>query len=139
MAQNHPLYCKAQGGERVTEQAKERERGKIERELRAIAFANAADYLEVLDSSQEDRWVRMKPTAALRRGQRAALASVKEGKNGVELKLKDSLKALELLCKLYGLLPGDKKPPGQGSLQELLEGLRELEEPVPDEEECDEL
>lgn len=119
----------------------ERERRKVEQELRRIAFANAADYVEVLECPQEGRLVRTIPTERLKDKQRAALAAIKESKGGVEVKLKDSLKALELLCKLNGLLGAEKKTEGgQGSFEELLEGLRELDPPPePDEEGDDDL
>lgn len=119
----------------------ERERRRVERELKKIAYANAADYVEILENPQEGRLVKTVATAKLGGGRLSALAAVKEGKNGVEIKLKDSLKALELLCKLNGLLSPEKKDNGgQNSLEELLEGLRELENsPTEDEEEEDDL
>ncbi|MEG0752648.1 MAG: hypothetical protein RR461_02355 [Angelakisella sp.] len=43
---------------------------------------------------------------------------------GMEVKLKDSIKALELLCKLHGFLGADKKESDTGQLDELIEGLR---------------
>lgn len=123
----------------MTQPKNDRERSRIERELRQIAFANAADYVEILDSPDEGRLVRVLPSSGIKARQLAALAVIKEGKNGVEIKLKDSLKALELLCKLRGLLVTDKKQSGGDNLEELLEGLRELDSPLLDEEENDDL
>lgn len=121
------------------QQVAERQRRKIERELKHIAFANAADYVEVMDEPDEaGRWVRVVATARLKATSLCAIAAIKESKNGVEIKLKDSIKALELLCKLYGLPGAEKKQGGQDSLSELLEGLKELNEPdgvQPDDEE----
>lgn len=116
-----------------------KERKRVERELTQIAFANAADYMEVLESPQEGRLVRLTPTTGMSQKKRAALAGIKEGKSGVEVKLKDALKALELLCKLNGHFGEAKQPPGEGSMEELLEGLKELDKPAATEEEEDDL
>ena len=60
-------------------------------ELAAIAFARATDYAEV----RKDRVI-IKDTADLTEDQIKAIAGIKEGKFGIELKLNDKEKALEL-------------------------------------------
>ena len=68
-------------------------------ELSAIAFAKATDYVEVDD----DGSVKIKPTAELTEEQKKAIASIKEGANGIEIKLVDKTKALEMLSRHLGL------------------------------------
>lgn len=68
-------------------------------ELSAIAFAKATDYVEVDD----DGAVKIKATASLTDEQKKAIAGIKEGANGVEVKLVDKTKALEMLSRHLGL------------------------------------
>ncbi len=67
-------------------------------ELAAIAFARATDYAEV----KQDRVI-IKDTADLTENQIKAIAGIKEGKFGIELKLNDKEKALELLGRHLGM------------------------------------
>ena len=67
-------------------------------ELAAIAFARATDYAEV----RKDRVI-IKDTADLTEDQIKAIAGIKEGKFGIELKLNDKEKALELLGRHLGM------------------------------------
>ena len=105
----------------------QRQRQRIETELKRIAFANAADYLELVEDKDGDQRVRIKEPGRLRPAQRSALAMLKEGRAGVELQLKNPLKALELLCKLYGLFGSGGEEKDSGQLQTLMEGLRQLD------------
>ena len=68
-------------------------------ELSAIAFAKATDYVDV----DEDGAVKIKPTAGLTEEQKKAIAGIKEGANGIEIKLVDKTKALEMLSRHLGL------------------------------------
>lgn len=68
-------------------------------ELSAIAFAKATDYVEIDD----DGAVKIKATASLTDEQKKAIAGIKEGANGVEVKLVDKTKALEMLSRHLGL------------------------------------
>lgn len=68
-------------------------------ELSAIAFAKATDYMEV----GKDGLVKIKPTAELTDEQKKAIAGIKEGANGIEIKLTDKTKALEMLSRHLGL------------------------------------
>lgn len=67
-------------------------------ELAAIAFARATDYAEVKDDQ-----VIIKDTAGLSENQIKAIAGIKQGKFGIELKLNDKEKALELLGRHLGM------------------------------------
>ena len=65
--------------------------------LRAIAFSDFTEYIWI-----EDGEVRVKDSARLTEGQRAAIAGIKDTGKGVEIKLHDKQKALELLVKYLG-------------------------------------
>lgn len=71
------------------------------RELEAIAFARATDYLQVADGA-----LTLRDTGELSRQQQAAIASMEKTSTGVKLKFYDKLKALELLGKALGLFEG---------------------------------
>lgn len=90
-------------------------------ELSAIAFAKATDYVEVDDNGI----VRIKPTAELTDEQKKAIASIKEGANGIEIKLTDKTKALEMLSRHLGLF-NDKLNVNVEAI-EIIEDIGELE------------
>ena len=81
------------------------------RELARIAFADATDYahVEMRTHTKEDgtevtyQVVALKETSDLTTDQRAAIAGIKQGANGIEVKLCDKLKALELLGRHIGM------------------------------------
>ena len=66
--------------------------------LRAIAFSDFTDYIQI-----EDGAVRVRDTRLLSPAQRCAIAGIKDSGKGVEIKLHDKQKALELLVKFLGL------------------------------------
>ncbi len=66
--------------------------------LRAIAFSDFTDYIRI-----EDGEVRVKDTGLLSAAQRSAIAGIKDTGKGVEIKLHDKQKAIELLVKYLGL------------------------------------
>lgn len=70
----------------------------VVKELAAIAFARTTDYAEVKGGA-----VRIKDTDALSDQQIRAIAGIKEGANGIEIKLNDKEKALELLGRHLGM------------------------------------
>nr|DAS42756.1 MAG TPA: Terminase small subunit [Caudoviricetes sp.]DAW41474.1 MAG TPA: Terminase small subunit [Caudoviricetes sp.] len=90
-------------------------------ELSAIAFAKATDYVEVDD----DGSVKIKPTAELTDEQKKAIASIKEGANGIEIKLTDKTKALEMLSRHLGLF-NDKLNVNVEAI-EIIEDIGDLE------------
>ena len=65
--------------------------------LQDIAFSDYTEYIWI-----EDGQVRVKDTRLLTDDQRAAIAGIKDSGKGVELKLHDKQKALELLVKYLG-------------------------------------
>lgn len=92
-------------------------------ELAAIAFARATDFAEV-----KGGFVIIKDTAGLSEQQIKAIAGIKEGKFGVELKLNDKEKALELLGRHLGMFKDRMEVSGleeqQKKLGDILEQLR---------------
>lgn len=70
----------------------------VVQELAAIAFAKATDYAEV----KEDK-VLIRNTEGLPDIAKRAIAGIKMGKSGIELKLCDKEKALELLGRHLGM------------------------------------
>ena len=74
---------------------------KILQELAAIAFASGADYVSVERTDSRDT-VRVIPTVELSPEKLPAIAAMKANQYGVELKLYDKIKALELLGKHLG-------------------------------------
>lgn len=69
----------------------------ILRELASIAFASPAHYMDVVQADG------IKPTAEWTEQQKAAVTSIKNTQNGVEIRLSDKVKALELLGKHLGM------------------------------------
>lgn len=86
--------------ERIQERQKRTEitQDMVLEELAAIAFARATDYAEV----SQDRVI-IKDTTELTEDQIKAIAGIKEGKFGIEVKLNDKEKALELLGRHLGM------------------------------------
>lgn len=70
----------------------------VVKELAAIAFARATDYASVRGGA-----VCIKDTDSLSDEQISAIAGIKEGKFGVEIRLNDKEKALELLGRHLGM------------------------------------
>lgn len=72
---------------------------RVLQELAAIGFAKGTDYASVVSGV-----VLVTDTDQLTEQQKAAIVSIKQTKEGVEIKLADKYKALELLAKYLGLL-----------------------------------
>ena len=75
--------------------------------LKAIAFSDFTEYVWV-----EDGEVRIKDSRLLSPAQRAAIAGIKDSGRGVEIKLHDKQKALELLVKYLGLFETPQEEQG---------------------------
>lgn len=92
-------------------------------ELAAIAFARATDYAEVRDDQ-----VFIKDTAGLSENQIKAIAGIKQGKFGIEVKLNDKEKALELLGRHLGMFKDRVEVSGleeeKTKLSDLIEQMR---------------
>lgn len=78
---------------------------RVLQELAAIAFANGADYAKVVNSGLLPT-VEMIPTEELSPEKLPAIAGIKANQYGVEVKLHDKVKALELLGKYLGTFDG---------------------------------
>jgi phage terminase small subunit len=75
---------------------------RVLQELASIGFARGTDYAQVTKFGT----VALTPTDQLSKDQKAAVTGVKETKDGVEIKLADKVKALELLGKHLGMFDG---------------------------------
>lgn len=88
----------------ISDQMKERQertevtQDRVVQELAASAFAKATDYVEIRGGR-----VVIKDTSQLEDNQIRAIAGIKEGANGIEIKLNDKEKALELLGRHLGM------------------------------------
>ena len=89
-------------------------RGKLEitqervlEELAAIAFANGTDFATITHNGL----VRLTPTDEVPEEKKKAVASIKEGQYGTEIKLHDKVRALELLGKHLASLTPTTAPP----------------------------
>lgn len=92
-------------------------------ELAAIAFANGTDFATVGSNGQ----VRIVPTIKLSAEQKKAIASIKEGQYGTEVKQHDKVRALELLGKHLGMFSDKLHVSGSlntGQLSNVLAQLR---------------
>lgn len=111
--------------ERMRERQKRTEitQDRVLQELAAIAFAKATDYAEV-----ENGQVIIKDTVNLDEQQVKAIAGIKEGKYGIELKLNDKEKALELLGRHLGMFKDKLEVSGleeeKKKLEDILDQLR---------------
>lgn len=72
---------------------------KVLEELAAIAFANGTDFATITHNGL----VRLTPTDEVPEEKKKAVASIKEGQYGTEVKVHDKVKALELLAKHLGM------------------------------------
>lgn len=111
--------------ERMEERQKRTEitQDRVLEELAAIAFAKATDYAEI-----KGECVKIKDTDTLDEQQIRAIAGIKEGKFGIELKLNDKEKALELLGRHLGMFKDKVEVSGledeKKKLGDILEQLR---------------
>ena len=103
-------------------------------QLIIIARANAADFAEIAVKEGADkagnpielRQVEIKPTAEMDQTKIAALAGIKQSTSGIEVKLYDKLKALELLMRHMGMLR--EKPDHNGKVEVTVELAEEVKE-----------
>lgn len=118
--------------ERMQERQKRTEitQDRVLKELAAIAFAKATDYAEVKDGQVniKDGQVNIKDTANLDEQQIRAIAGIKEGKFGIEVKLNNKEQALELLGRHLGMFKDKLEVSGldeeKKKLGDILEQLR---------------
>ena len=75
--------------------------------LQAIAFSDFTDYVWI-----EDGQVRVRDSRELSPAQRAAIAGIKDSGKGVEIKLHDKQKAMELLVRYLGFFEASAEDEG---------------------------
>lgn len=123
------------------EQRTEITQDRVVNELAAIAFSNASDFFKVIDkpiiaggvpvlddegNPRTYKDVEFVNTDKLSEANKKVISSIKQGSNGLEIKLNDKLKALELLGKHLGMfrdkieLSGDINNPFEGLTTEQL-------------------
>ena len=111
--------------ERMQERQKRTEitQDRVIEELAAIAFAKATDFVQISHGN-----VILTDTSKLSESQIKAIAGIKEGKNGIELKLNDKEKALELLGRHLGMFKDKLEVTGleaeQSKLDDLIQQMR---------------
>ena len=111
--------------ERMEERQKRTEitQDRVLKELAVIAFAKATDYAEVKDGQ-----VIIKDTEELNEQQARAIAGIKDGKFGIEVKLNDKEKALELLGRHLGMFKDKVEVSGldeeKKKLEDILQQIR---------------
>lgn len=99
---------------------------KVLEELAAIAFANGTNFATINHKGQ----VSLTPTSELSENRKKAVASIKEGQYGVEVKLHDKVRALELLGKHLGVFDskhGSSLPAEENNLIEVLMNIGEVD------------
>lgn len=98
------MLTNANVAEYITERMQERQhrteitQDMVVKELAAIGFSKATDYVTIKADT-----VCIKDTDSLSDDQIRAIAGIKEGANGIEIKLNDKEKALELLGRHLGM------------------------------------
>lgn len=98
------------------EQRTEITQDKVLKELANIAFANGTDYTKVVKQNNE-LLVGIVPTEDLTEEQKSAVAGIKQTQTGIEIKLNDKLKALELIGKHLGMF--DEKPDSVDDIEDI--------------------
>lgn len=91
-------------------------------ELAKIGFANVSEFARLMGGKKDEDFVRALKLLADEEAGAGAVAQIKQGTHGVEIKLYDKLKALELLGKHLGLFaPGGNPAPEEDNLVDALD------------------
>ncbi|MDE6593790.1 MAG: terminase small subunit [Oscillospiraceae bacterium] len=83
-------------------------RKRILAEIAAIAFSDFTKYVNVEDVPGEGQILAVTDSKGLSRDSKRAVCSIKAGTKGIEVKLHDKLRALELLGRAYGAFAADE-------------------------------
>ena len=97
---------------------------KILRELSAAAFSDYTDFVSVETLPDGTQALTVTDTAILRPRARRAVAAIKTGTKGIEIKLYDKIKALELMGRSIGMFT-DKDSDSEKELMERLSTMLE--------------
>lgn len=95
---------------------------RVVQELASIAFAKVTDYVGIRSNGTTSIVV-MKSTDDLTDDQVRAIAGIKEGANGIEIKLNDKEKALELLGRHLGMFKDKVDVSGKVETNDPFSGL----------------
>lgn len=91
---------------------------RVLQELAKIGFADVTDFVTI-----EGRSVKVKTTDQMPRDKLGAIAGIKEGANGIEIKLNDKEKALELIGRHLGMWNDKVELSGEVKTNNPYEGL----------------
>lgn len=94
----------------------------VVKELAKIGFAQITDYVEVQNINGFEKVI-IKPTDEIEKEKIGAIAGIKEGRNGIEIKMNDKVKALELLGKHLGMFTDKQEIKAQISYDDYLSKL----------------
>ena len=94
----------------------------VVKELAKIGFAQITDYVEVRNINGFEKIV-IKPTDEMEKDKIGAIAGIKESQNGIEIKMNDKVKALELLGKHLGMFTEKQEIKAQISYEDYLSKL----------------
>jgi len=90
---------------------------KVLNELAKIGFATIEDYVEVDEDQYDDKVVRIKSTKDIPEDKKAAISSIKQGANGIEVKLHDKVRALENIGRHLGMFKDKLEISGSNEIQ----------------------
>lgn len=94
----------------------------VVKELAKIGFAQITDYVEVQNINGFEKVI-IKPTDEIEKEKIGAIAGIKEGRNGIEIKMNDKVKALELLGKHLGMFTDKQEIKAKISYEDYLSKL----------------
>lgn len=86
------------------------------REIGLVAFSRASDLVSIDDDGN----VVCRPTSELDLSQLAAIASIRQDRNGISIKMCDKLKALELYAKVAGYITDKQEVTANITYEEFL-------------------
>lgn len=97
-------------------------------EIAAIAFSDFTKYVSAREIPGEGQVLTVTDSGKLSRECRRAVCSIKAGTRGVEVKLYDKLRALELLGRAYGAFAGEEDEGESEAADRLMKFLETTED-----------
>ena len=91
------------------------------KELAKIGFANIDDYVTVENNDRNQKIVKVKPTKDIPEDKIAAISSIKQGANGIEIKVHDKVRALENIGRHLGMFKDKIEISGSNEIKVQLE------------------